>query len=144
MEPGCGDRQHLLQNTTYGHVVAWAWTLLYRRPASLPRQLRPAYWVLLVLAVAGAFVVVSAAAVTASGSAQVSRWLTAFVSVLVLPLFWFVLGFVVKSIIGDAARYLHVAPPNVQCRHEIRQAGLKVLNAGRPITDNRRSRATRT
>jgi hypothetical protein len=38
------------------------------------------------------------------------------------------IGLVIRGIIGDAARYLHVAPANVQCRHAIRQAGIKVLD----------------
>jgi hypothetical protein len=45
------------------------------------------------------------------------------VSVIFLP----VAGLVIKGIIGDAARYLDVAPANIQCRHAIRQAGLAVL-----------------
>ena len=45
------------------------------------------------------------------------------VSILILP----AVGLVMKEIVGDAARYLHVAPANVQCRHEIRQAGIKLL-----------------
>jgi pimeloyl-ACP methyl ester carboxylesterase len=46
-------------------------------------------------------------------------------SVAVVPVF----GGILLSIVGDAARYLHVAPTNIQRRHEIRQAGLKVLAA---------------
>lgn len=40
-----------------------------------------------------------------------------------------IVGLVLQHIVGDAARYLHVAPRNVQRRHGIRQAGIKLLNA---------------
>ena len=46
-------------------------------------------------------------------------------SVAIVPL----VGAVLLSVVGDAARYLHVAPSNIQRRHEIRQAGVKLLNA---------------
>ena len=39
-----------------------------------------------------------------------------------------IVAFVMLSIVGDAARYLHVAPTNIQRRHEIRQAGVKLLS----------------
>lgn len=32
---------HLMSGTSYGHVLAWARTLLLRRPSTVPPQLRP-------------------------------------------------------------------------------------------------------
>jgi hypothetical protein len=44
---------------------------------------------------------------------------------------WFVLGsFLVGLLVhvgGDAARYLHVAPPNIEIRRRIREAGIQLL-----------------
>jgi len=112
--------QHLMQGTTFGHVIAWAWTLLSRKPSNVPRQLRPAYWLLWLLVAVSAMLAFFA--LTASAPAS-SRLMSAIASGLVVPL----AGLVVKNVIGDAARYLHVAPSNVQCRHAIREAGLSVL-----------------
>lgn len=43
-------------------------------------------------------------------------------------------GFLIRFV-GDAARYLHVAPPNIQSRHRIRQAGVKLLRSLHNSTD---------
>ena len=52
-------------------------------------------------------------------------WQSSLASVVVLPL---ICGILV-NIVGDAARYLHAAPTNVQRRHEIRSAGIEVLRS---------------
>jgi hypothetical protein len=120
--------QHLMQGTTYGHVVGWARTLLLRRPGTVPRQLRPAYWTLWIGLLISAGLALRFATSIGGGATDGgvrSPWVSLVVSVLILPL----VGVIVKNIVGDAARYLHAAPSNVQCRHEIRQAGITVLNA---------------
>lgn len=117
--------QHLMQGTTVGHVVAWSRTLLLRSPRTVPRQLQLVYWVLVVgLVIAAAFAIHAAIAAGSDNDSFLPPWLSLVISVAILP----AVGFVVRSIVGDAARYLHVAPPNVQRRHEIRQAGLSLLN----------------
>jgi hypothetical protein len=52
------------------------------------------------------------------------HWIPLVVSVVIAPIFFWVLN----NIVRDAARYLHAAATNVESRHEIRAAGLKVLN----------------
>lgn len=119
--------QHLMQGTTYGHVFAWLWTLLVRRPSTVPTHLQLAYLLLLTLALASLgtalYAGVAAASSTADDRPFVSPWISVSASLLLVPL----VGLVVRSILGDAARYLHIAPSNVQCRHAIRRAGVKVL-----------------
>ena len=116
--------QHLMQETTYGHVVAWAKSLLFRRPATVPKQLLLSYWllwiVIVTLLIAAIVIAVSGAV---SDDAPLPWWMSLVISLVILP----ALGLVMKEIVGDAARYLHVAPANVQRRHEIRQAGIKLL-----------------
>jgi hypothetical protein len=116
--------QHMMRGTTYGHVVAWAKSLLLRKPSTVPVQLRLSYWVLWIVIV---IVLIAAIVIAVSGAvseeAPLPWWMSLVISVVVLPF----VGLVMKEIVGDAARYLHVAPANVQCRHEIRQAGIKVL-----------------
>jgi hypothetical protein len=114
--------QHLMQGTTYRHVVAWAVTLVCRWPSTVPRQLKLAYWLLWLLVAAGVAFALSGGVAWLAGQKEPWRWLVG--TVLVWPL----MHIVVRSFIGDAARYLHVAPTNVQCRHEIRQAGVTLLN----------------
>jgi hypothetical protein len=118
---------HLMEGTTYGHVLAWARTLLLRKPSTVPPQLKGVYWLLIVLiAVAAAFAGYAAFAGASRGDEPlISWWQSAIISFAILP----VLGVVIRGVVGDAARYLHVAPTNVQRRHEIRQAGVKLLKA---------------
>src|SRR5258707_8599503 len=42
---------HMMQGTKLHHVKAWAETLLFRKPSTVPKQLRLAYWTLWVLLV---------------------------------------------------------------------------------------------
>ena len=62
--------------------------------------------------------------VGATDDSAIPGWLSLVGSIVLLP----IAGFVVKRVLGDAARYLHVAPHNIQCRNEIRQAGVELLN----------------
>jgi hypothetical protein len=114
---------HLMEGTTYGHVVAWLKRLLWRNPATVPSQLRLAYAVLVGILLIAAGLAVYALVKAGDSDRLMSPLASALVSLLLLP----VAGLVVKSIIGDAARYLHVAPANIQCRHAIRQAGVTLL-----------------
>jgi pimeloyl-ACP methyl ester carboxylesterase len=118
--------QHLMEGTTYGHVVMWARTLLFRRPLTVPKQLRAPYWLLwgcLVLSLTLA--IVAAASGARSDRAPMPWWVSLILSAAIVP----AAGLVVKSIVGDAARYLHAAPKNVQCRQTIRRAGVAALKA---------------
>lgn len=117
---------HLMQGTTYGHLVAWARSLLWRKPSTVPRHLRGVYVLLLVaISIAVALAVYSAIAAASKAPSAIPAWVTSLVSLAVVP----VIGAVLLGVVGDAARYLHVAPTNIQRRHEIRQAGVKVLTA---------------
>jgi hypothetical protein len=116
---------HLMQGTQIGHVVAWAKTLLFRSPLTVPRHLRLAYATLVALVVLGLVMAYQAAAAKVAGEVGLPVWVNLLVSVAVVPV---VLGILINTV-GDAARYLHVAPTNVQRRHEIRAAGVKVLKS---------------
>lgn len=118
--------QHLLQGTTYGQVAGWVASLLFRKPSTVPAHLRGPYWLLLILCATVVALALYALGADATERAPLeSAWVAALISLALIP----AVGFVIRSIIGDAARYLHVAPPNVQCRHAIRQAGIQVLNS---------------
>lgn len=117
---------HLLQGTTYGHLGAWVKSLLWRNPRTVPRHLRGVYAVLLLAALAAvALALSSAMAKAADTPSTMPPWALAVLSVAIPP----AVGAVLLLVVGDAARYLHVAPANIQRRHEIRQAGAKLLTA---------------
>jgi hypothetical protein len=118
---------HLMEGTTYGHVLAWARSLLLRKPSTVPAQLKAAWWLIVVLIIVSAAFAGYALVAGASrgGEPLISPWLSAIISLAILP----AVGVIIKGVVGDAARYLHVAPTNVQRRHEIRQAGVKLLKA---------------
>jgi hypothetical protein len=116
---------HLMKGTTVSHVFAWVKTLLWRSPSSVPRDLLLAYGLLLAAAgVSLALLVYSYYAKATSGAAL--PWeLSALLGIAIIP----IASYVSTRIVGDAARYLHVAATNVQSRHEIRTAGLTLLKA---------------
>lgn len=111
---------HLMQGTTYGHLSAWARTLLLRRPATVPARLRAVYWLLIVLLTLALGLALYAAAAFGADATPLPPG-----GLLLVPL----AGFIVLRILGDAARYLHVAPANIQSRQQIRQAGVEFLRA---------------
>jgi hypothetical protein len=112
---------HLLEDTSYGHVWSWGKTLLLRPPSKVPPALRSAWWLVVGMLVASAFFGLT----TYDGWDERPMWQSLFLSVVLAPL----AGVIVVKIVGDAARYLHVAPSNIQARHAIREAGVKVLTA---------------
>lgn len=114
---------HLMEGTSIGHVVSWAKSLLLRWPWKVPRQLRGA-WALLVIIM---LVVLALAVMTALPEGyrvfEIPKWLTGGLGIasawLVVP--------IIKNIIGDAARYLHPAPANISRRQNIRAKGVEIL-----------------
>lgn len=114
---------HLMEGTSYGHVVAWMRTLLMRNPATVPAQLRVAWVVLVVFLLAALGFALYTGVLLAGEERAMPPWLSAVISVALIP----AAGLVVRSILGDAARYLHVAPTNIQRRHAIRHAGVSLL-----------------
>lgn len=112
---------HLMDGTQLGHVRAWLKVLLLRHPSRVPPQLRGIWWTIALLGVL---------------AAAVGGW-----HFLISPLpaqllkigstVWFIIGstliwFLIRYA-GDAARYLHVAPPNIQSRRQIREAGIDLV-----------------
>ena len=114
---------HLMQGTSYGHVFAWARTLLVRPPGTVPRQLRAVYWLILILLLAATGLLGFAIARWGAKVTPLLPWFSLLGSLLVLP----AVAFVLLRVVGDAARYLHVAPANIQARHQIRAAGVALL-----------------
>jgi len=126
---------HMMPGNTWRHVTAWARLLLLRNPADIPRQVR-GLWLLLVVLTALPFVC-GVIGLFAGGP----EWLANWIEPIAGGATGFVLGalpgilagavssrFVVDRV-GDAARYLDAAPPNIERRHKIRTAGVELLQA---------------
>lgn len=111
--------QHLIKNTRLSHVFQWAKTLLIRDPDTVPKQLRPAFWLLWGLLVA-AVVLVVMGVFGKEGSIFNTQ---SFLGVVFLGMARYIL----TKIVGDAARYLSPAPENLEIRHQIKKAGAKLL-----------------
>ena len=110
---------HMMQGTTLAHVTSWARMLLFRRPSTVPRQLR-AIWLILIVAIVVSlgFLVYGALTIGHKG------WISILAGLFLMP----ALEFVLRKIVGDAARYLNPAPANIECRQRIRAAGVDLLN----------------
>ena len=116
---------HLMQGTKVSHVVSWTWGLLVRDPRTVPQHLRLAYGCLVALVALGLWVAFTLATTKGAGPSAIPSWLSWLYGLAIAPL----ILFVVQAIIGDVARYLHVAPSNVQTRHQIRSSGVQVLRS---------------
>ncbi len=114
---------HLMKGTNYGHVVAWLKTILMRSPSTVPSHLRSAYALIMIVLAAAVGLAIYAGFHFNNGQ-RLPAWLAMLSSLVLIP----AAGLVINAIIGDAARYLHVAPKNIQRRHEIRQAGVTLLH----------------
>ena len=111
---------HMIRDTTFGQVLAWARRLLLR--GSVPRPLRPA-WI----------AALGDRDRRARGRARCAAfglvpWLTGGAVVVAASLLWrwLVRGLLVK-LVGDAPRYLVPLPENIALRQEIRAAGVKLV-----------------
>lgn len=129
---------HLMQGNTMGHVMAWVLETMLRWPGSVPRRLLGTWiigWVVL--------------AIVAFFSYEVADWLTGFsredgrlawlaligamfgsasvVAIVAGALSSHLTKSFIVPVLGDAARYLRDAPPNIAARQNIRQAGVDLL-----------------
>jgi hypothetical protein len=114
------------EGTKIAHVLAWAWSLLVRRPSEVPKHLKPLWGTLWGL-LAGTLVFLSGGYWGHLISLS-KNWVTASY---LLSLLSTVAGFVVSGLVvnyvGDAARYLNPRPPNIKMRRKIRQKGVELL-----------------
>jgi hypothetical protein len=111
-----------MEGTTLSHLGAWARVLVFRSPRRVPRQLRGIWWFLVAILLLG----VVAGLNHLLDFVPVSPWLVKAGGIA-----WFLLGSSLIGLLihvaGDAARYLHVAPPNIDIRRRIREAGIQLL-----------------
>jgi hypothetical protein len=110
----------LMEGTEVEHVKAWLKLLLFRSPRRVPKQLRGIWWTVAL------FILVAVGLAVASFfnllPVKVAGLVGAISTVLTGLLLW-----PIKKVAGDAARYLHVAPPNIGKRRIIREAGIQLL-----------------
>lgn len=120
---------HLMTETSYGHVWAWVRSLLVRWPSTVPEHLAAIRWMLWAALGVTGVALVCGVLLQAVGWWEVPKWAPMLISVAVLPTAGLIARFVILRVVGDVARYLHVAPANIQRRHYICQAGVAALKA---------------
>lgn len=110
----------LMEGTEVEHVKAWLKLLLFRSPRRVPKQLRGIWWAvaLFVLVAVGLSVALFFDLLPVKVASLVGAISTVLTALLLWP---------IKKVAGDAARYLHVAPPNIGKRRIIREAGIQLL-----------------
>ncbi|WP_295414061.1 hypothetical protein, partial [uncultured Thiodictyon sp.] len=114
---------YLGRDTRTAQVTAWLRLLVLRRPSRIPAPLRLIWWLLVGSAL------VALVSLYAFGMPKPGDWIPAPAWAIGLAgglLSALAGGFLVKYI-GDAARYLHGAPDNVEHRQKIRTKGVELL-----------------
>jgi hypothetical protein len=114
---------HLMEGTMVSHVLAWVRCLLIRWPWKVPKQLRGAWLLLLLLTLVILFFALQTVLPEEWRVIDVPKWMTGAAGLIVA---WIAVP-IIKNIIGDAARYLNPAPGNIKRRQEIRAKGVKLL-----------------
>jgi hypothetical protein len=114
---------HLMEGTKVAHVVSWARILLLRSPRTVPRHLIGVWLLIVTLAPIVGLAVYGLSQSEWQKLIQLPVWLSTILGLLGSAL----VGSVVIQVIGDAARYLNPAPPNIKSRQEIRTKAIEVL-----------------
>jgi hypothetical protein len=125
-----------VEGTTFEHIRAWLATLLWRKPGSVPRNLRLLWsisWFLILVTLAALSLGIWSSwgkeAQTLFGAklmeltGQFSPWFISTVSAALLGL----INYVVFQYVGDVARYLTPLPGNIKLRQTIRREGVDLL-----------------
>ncbi len=118
---------HLMEGTTWEHVKAWIFDLLWRDPARrVPRRLL-APWVALwaVALTVGAVSLIGATPARGEATPSLPASLAMWIGGLLLAVL--VSNVLIKRI-GDVARYVKARPANVARRQEIRAKGVELLD----------------
>ncbi len=114
--------QHLVTGTTLSHVWSWTKLLLLRRPSTVPPALRGVWGVLVMLLIfSGATVL--ALTLPSESRFSLPGWAALVGGTVVVPL----ASYVLRRIVGDAARYLYPDSENIANRTAIRNAGVSLL-----------------
>ncbi len=123
---------HLMHGNVLSDVLGWLALLAMRPRDSVPPQLQKAWRALRVAAGAVAFFIVFGMAtsllVGLSGqlipfAAFALAFVAGFAALAVADQIFF------SPVLGDAARYLRPAPKNIACRQQIREEGLRLIDA---------------
>jgi hypothetical protein len=122
--------QHRMRDHKIQHVLTWMSTLLWRRKATVPPHLR-SLWRLTRIGTAAVVMLLVWAALAWAGwrAAENPAKLSAYASLvpLALSIVVAVIQYYLLGYVGDAARYLSANPDNIDARHAIREAGVKLL-----------------
>ena len=112
----------LMEATEVKHLTAWLKVLLLRSPRRVPAQLQGLWWTIAVLTAAVPLSVL----LWYFGLIEISgKWMSILSGA--GSLLWLLASGLLLNYAGDAARYLHVSPPNIKRRRLIRDAGLQLL-----------------
>jgi len=125
---------HHMEGTSLNHVFGWARRLLLRNPLALPRDLVPAWFLLVGISLVVLFFALQTVLPADSRAVALPAWATGLLGVAAA---WLVVP-VLKGVVGDAARYLDPTPGNVGRRQAIRKAGVDILKRLHESQDYRR------
>jgi hypothetical protein len=123
---------HLMRDNDLGDVLGWLGHLATRRKGQVPPQLHKAWRILRAAAIVMPFLIAMTFGGAVFSGAEghdaalmmlIGLLLVGFCGLVLLDQLFF------SPVLGDAARYLRPTPKNVGCRQDIRERGVKLLEA---------------
>ena len=115
---------HKTTGTKFWHVSKWFWQLLTRPPKHSTASVRFAWQAARIITVISTILSLLLFWRTPDFLKDQWRYLAPFVPLIIA----YFTNSILLRVVGDAARYLVPAPYNIQNRHEIRQAGVALLD----------------
>lgn len=112
----------LMKDTKLSHLWAWIKVLLLRPPAQVPQALRSLWFLLWGVGVLVLLGFVGLKWKWWPAVDPILPWISTIGAIV-----WVAVSGFLINVVGDAARYFHVAPSNIASRRSIRQAGLALL-----------------
>jgi hypothetical protein len=114
------------EGTKIVHVLAWAKSLLVRKPKEVPKHLQPLWWTLWGLIV-GTVVLLSSSRFVQSISLAKRTINANYLLSILSSLALLVITGILVNYLGKAARYLNPSPTNIEMRRSIRSKGVDLL-----------------
>lgn len=119
--------QNLMPQAQWSKIFDWAWFMMNRSVKTVPSRFYSIWWILWIGVVT--FCILTLVSLIYAGFHAQERTETLIKIPFGIAAIWLFLQGLFLSYVGDAVTYLRAHPRNIAVRHEIRSAGVSLLNS---------------